>query len=48
MCQGGELFAELFAPESTARRAARWAYYLVLVAIFAFGVYLAIGIGTLR
>jgi uncharacterized membrane protein YhaH (DUF805 family) len=47
VCQGGELFAELFAPDSRARRVVRWAYYLALLAIFALGVVLAIATGTL-
>jgi hypothetical protein len=47
VCNGGELVAELLAPDSRARRVVRWAYSLALLAIFALGLYLAIDTGSL-
>jgi hypothetical protein len=46
MCNGGELFGEILAPDRTAGKIWRAFYYLALLAIFAFGLYLAIDSGA--
>jgi hypothetical protein len=46
MCTGGEAFAGMFAPDGTAGKIWRAVYYLALLAIFGFGLYLAIDSGA--
>jgi hypothetical protein len=47
MCTGGEVLAEIVAPDSRSRRVVRWLYWVVLLGVLAFGVYLVLETGTL-